>query len=324
MKNKVQLFLLGIVTWIVCTSNLTIENTSILKSKQALGHLLFFDTRLSINNTKSCASCHNPQLYFTDGYRQALGAYADVQIHNTPSVLNTFDDSFLNWAEPIVTNYKQQMLTPLFGNTHIEMGMQQNSVAVLKTIFSSKIYAENKAVKDTINHNWQFVIDCIAEYQKLLFSRNSMYDYYINNKIELPTNIKKGYKLFTKIGCAKCHGGADFNTSPSGNFANNNCIKNYNNEADKGLYNVTKNSADVGKFKIPSLRNVMQTAPYMHNGSFNNINEVLDNYLNNLKLPSSETESKTVIKKRIVVFLESLTDTTVLYNPLFNNPFVIK
>jgi cytochrome c peroxidase len=86
--------------------------------KASVGHFLFFDPALSINGTKSCASCHNPSLYFTDGYRKTLGVYADVQLRNTPSLLNLVNAATLNWADPHTVTFQQQMQVPLFSKAH--------------------------------------------------------------------------------------------------------------------------------------------------------------------------------------------------------------
>jgi cytochrome c peroxidase len=98
------------------------KSTQALSQKELLGRYLFFDTNLSLNNTKSCASCHDPAFAFTDGYRLSVTALGESTIHNAPSLINVAHLKAFDWANPTVTNLEKQMLRPLFGTHPIELG----------------------------------------------------------------------------------------------------------------------------------------------------------------------------------------------------------
>ncbi len=335
------LFFLSIIM-LQCSSNTTniyqqkiaeLPNTLRAKlpnnfAKQAaLGHLLFFDTKLSLNNSKSCASCHNPDLYFTDGYKRTLGAYADIQLRNTPSLINSSSFKTLNWADPNITTFAQQMQTPLFSKAHLEMGMNPKNNKDAKAILLQPQYASNIIIQDTANIDWNTIIECISAYCMLLNSRNSIWD------LKKKTRSKEaeiGRQLFfgNKYNCSKCHGGLDFMTPIHDSLYFSNIqlynSKQYNNLLDKGLFNTTNIAADIGEFRIPSLRNVAHTAPYAHDGSQATLAEVFSkpghyNYFvkSNLLMPKADQYA-------LVKFLELLSDTSIPNQQLFQNPYSLK
>jgi cytochrome c peroxidase len=312
---------------------------------QQIGRQLFYDNRLSINQSKSCGSCHNPNLYFTDGYKQSIGWYGDVQLRNSPSIINSANRKSLNWANPEITDFETQMSTPLFSKQHFEMGMDEKNINQPTLILSAKKYSwfyKDSATPKT----WAFIKLAIAAYCKTIISRNSTYDLFIQTKDSalFTATQWQGYELFfsERLKCGFCHGGKDFDTplKPDDEFAN---IGLYNINGsyahdDNGLYNNTKLRNDMGKFKIPSLRNITKTAPYYHDGSGANLTDVLDNYGKGGKHITSGIfagdgrlhphKNKLVNgftidenqKRALVAFLETLTDTTILLNTWFNNP----
>jgi cytochrome c peroxidase len=245
--------------------------------KARVGHLLFFDTKLSINNSKSCASCHNPDLYFTDGYKKTLGAYADIQLRNTPSIINSVFFKSMNWANPNITTFQQQMQVPLFSKMHFEMGMQANDTAPLKNIFSQKIYVE---LQIPLPKTWVEIVECISAYCSLIISRESRYDSYKNGRHQLTAIEQAGEQFFfQKLQCNACHGGVDFNIPVHDSLQFGNIqlhtLMHYAAAEDKGLESVTKKLYDRGKYRIPSLRNVCETAPYGHDGTMPTIKSIL-------------------------------------------------
>lgn len=310
----------------------------------ALGHLLFFDTKLSINGTKACASCHDPQLAFTDGYRKSLGAYADLHQHNSPSLLNLSSYSSLNWSNPYLHSLKEQMKKPLFNTNPIELGMNQKDTLILMQLKNEPIYKKvlNKILNANNSFNWELVFTAIEAYIQQIESRNSAFDNYNNGNLSaLNQQQLAGKQLFfsKQLQCGTCHGGKDLNTSiDQNNFHNIGLYAQYP-EADKGIAQYTKKNSDIGKFRTPSLRNVAITAPYMHNGSVATLNECIaiferggqyiaygnlkgDGKLNPHKSPI--IKGFTITKEQqqnLIAFLYALTDTTYLQNPLFKNPF---
>ena len=135
---------------------LSVKNGEPQPNKQAiatLGQLFFFDTRLSANNTKSCATCHDPQFAFTDGYRKSMGIYADETQRNAPTLLNSRFLSSLTYADPNIRNYYQQMQKPLFSQHPPELGLNKSDINVLNRFRNDSMYKAifNKAfsIKNT-------------------------------------------------------------------------------------------------------------------------------------------------------------------------------
>ncbi len=292
------------------------DNAEILLGKQ-----LFFDKSLSANGTKSCASCHNPQLSFTDGYRKTLGIKADIALRNTPSLLNMKDNHFFNWADSSLHSVVQQMEGPLFGQHPVEMGMRfQNEVDKQKSI------------------------KAIAAFVQFIVSNRSTYDLHLQTKKPMDSLAMQGKQLFfsNALKCGQCHAGENFNSPlvEADRFAN---IGLYNfapakSAIDSGLAFVTHNANDVGKVRIPSLRNVALTAPYMHDGSAATLKEVIAHYARGgRQLDYGEIPGDGALQKNkhakitgfhinaqetnaLIRFLETLTDTSILQDPLYAFP----
>ena len=296
-KIIVSLFLLCIVY--AFQSKEKSSNSDIAKIN--LGHYLFFEKRLSKTSSKSCSSCHDPNFAFSDGYRKSLGIYADELPHNTPSLINAIEYQSLNWANPDLHDFEQQMYRPLFGKQPIEMGNDENDISILQQFSNDILYNElyKNAIPDEENiFTWQNTIAAIAEYVKNLRSKNSPYDSFLVKKTVFLPVQKEGYNLFfsTKTECSTCHKGDFF--------------------SDSKFYATDKVKAK--KVRTPSLRNVALTSPYMHDGSVATITEAIDicqKYKGKKKLT-------TLQKTAIVNFLYTLTDSTILKNSFFNDPFL--
>lgn len=319
--------------------------------RELLGHFLFFDTNLSLNNTKSCASCHNPAFAFSDGYRQSVTALGESTLHNAPSLINVSSLKAFDWANPSIKSLEKQMLRPLFGTKPIEMGTHKK-LKELKQYFKVKepyktlVFNEFGNI-DTVKVE-KIIINSIASYLRKLNSSNSKFDLFLAGKTNLTDGEKHGMGLFfsKKLGCGNCHQLPNFTISDK-NFHNNyfnTGLYNVKNKDkypahDNGIMQYTQKPADDGKFKIPSLRNVMLTAPYMHDGSVSDISEVIDIYASggrfiasgNIKGNGKENSNKSKLirgfqinkqeKKDLLMFLNTLSDSTIYTNPKFQNPF---
>jgi len=327
------------------TNTYKLKKTSV---EARIGQLLFFDTRLSVNNSKSCASCHIPSLAFTDGLSTPLGAFGDTVIRNTPTLINLADNATYNWAAESITSLEQQSNIPLFGKHPIEMGNDSNNIQSLSFIFSDSKYIPLLKEKKITTIDWKTVKTFIATYVRTFTFQNAKYDWVEKGKANFSKDELAGKKLFfsDRLNCRKCHNGIDFDEPE---FTRMNTYQNiglynigkdslYANN-DNGLYNETKDIDDVGKFKIPSLRNIMLTAPYFHDGSAKNINEVIDSYSNGgreIKYGPNKGDGrlhpnknqfvegfKITPKERmqLISFLKTLTDTSYLKNPFYSNPF---
>lgn len=327
-------------------------NTTQTAIKTTLGQHLFYDTKLSANNTKACATCHAPQFAFTDGYRRSSGIYADETKHNSPSLLNIADRKTLNWAEPNLTSLEKQMLRPLFSTTPTEMGAKNHENIIYQRLTTDSLYRQlfAKAYPKSSNPiNFDHIIQCIALFLRSLKSYNSPYDTYLQTGDTTNFNYmaQKGQKLFfsDQLGCSNCHNGTNFDTPitttiKQPHFANiglYNCNNAYP-PNDFGIAEITQKKADNGKFRIPSLRNVAITAPYFHDGTAATLNDVLNIYQNggrNVTYGNCKGNGKTnpqkdhrlrhfsissAQKKQIIAFLNALTDTSYLQNANFINP----
>lgn len=251
----------------------------------ALGQRLFFDTRLSLTGSKSCATCHNPQLAFTDGYRRSSGIYADETAHNAPGLLNLGSYRSFNWADSTLTVLTEQMKRPLFGTTPIELGMSPTDTLRLHQLAQDSVYGRLLGGRKL---TWTLTLEALEAYLMRLEHRNSPFD-----RHELSAAAAEGQHVFGEKGCDDCHGGRDFNRPAA--------------EADNGFRDV-----GYGRVRIPTLRNVAITSPYMNTGHVGDIQEAVAHGGSTL----SPAE-----KKSLVAFLYSLTDTTYLQNPLFANPW---
>ncbi len=293
LKSAFFLFLLiGSVPafngWISAGTGTQQTQTKLDSLRFALGESLFFDKRLSVTGTKSCATCHNPELAFTDGYRKSPGVFADLHFRNTPTLLNVSRQNYLNWANPNVVPLTDQMDGPLFGTQPIEMGLAKSDTAILAMLSKDPLYTSAiEALFPKSGHrlSWEQVKALLAAYVRTLNSFASPYDLYkAGNKEAISTSAKAGEQLFfsATYGCSNCHRpptfGADSTMVMQEQFANiglyNDGDGNYPPQ-DQGLFRITGQVRDKGKFKIPTLRNLQYTAPYFHDGSAADLNEAL-------------------------------------------------
>jgi cytochrome c peroxidase len=353
------LFIASVIPYESCVRP-SVSPVQVAQNEQAvLGRYLFFDKRLSANGTRSCANCHDPYFAFSDGYRRSPGAFADPTLRNAPSLLNVVYMPTLNWANPDITNFETQMLRPLFNQNPPEMGLfwpkyNQHPVPHSALLLDSVL---QRLQKDTLYKRliaraypahkgpWQpdHFFAAIGAFERSLVSFNSPYDAFMKgDKKALPHSALRGKDLFfsSKLGCSVCHSGhllSDGRMYNIGlyNIANTGAYP----AEDQGLYNITKQTDDKGKFRTPSLRNVALTAPYFHDGSIDRLEEVIRLFAAGgqhiLSGPNAGDGRKSPCKtplikpfslspseeKDLLRFLECLSDTTFRQNPWFRNPF---
>lgn len=322
-------------------------NKHIASAKIALGRWLFFDNRLSYNQQKSCASCHDPKFCFSDGYRTSAGTDGYNVKHNAPSLINVVFLKHLTWADSSMHELAQQMRNPMFNEDPRELGIKGHERLVLNKIAEDPYY--QKAFKEAFPKQLlpiqlDNIIQAIASYESVLTSFNSKYDRYLKgNKKALNQQELAGLKLYQSesLQCANCHDKPTLSQASTLVYANTglyNIASNYPLQ-DQGLFDYTGIAADKGKFRIPSLRNVMLTAPYTHNGSVQTISEMIDIYAaagrnipdgplkgdgakhpNKSKLIKGFTLSS-LEKEQLLAFLNALTDTTNFHVALWKDPF---
>ncbi len=301
--------------FIISCTNDKISNVKTLKEPntlEELGELLFFDSILSINNKVSCASCHKPEFAFADNVPFSFGVDSLKGARNTPSAMNQSSRSFYFYdgrAESLETQAVGPIENPIEMNLPLTELVNKLRKHKQYTAFFKKIVNEIPNSKNCI--------DALVAYEKTLETGNSAFDNYMNKKDTtlFSDAAKRGQQIFNNKGkCFDCHFGPDFTGDKFKNIGIFNGIE-FN---DSARYYVTKKQTDIGKFKTPGLRNVTLTKPYMHNGMFTTLRQVIDYYNDPSKLifnainrdsllekPLNLTEQE---KQDLEAFLKSLTD----------------
>jgi len=333
------------------------DNNPMSVAKVELGRWLFYDKRLSGNETMSCGTCHVQALAFTDGRSHSIGSTGEPHPRSAMSLVNVAYASRLTWANPLRDRLEYQALTPLLGDNPIEMGMtgrEADISALLETDPKYRKLAEIAFPNDEKPYSPLSAVRSIAAFVRSIVSFDSPYDRYLAGDADaLSAAAEKGMGLFfsERLECFHCHGG--FNFTDSTTHANtevepagfhNNGLYNINAsgaypEENTGLFDMTGKTRDMGRFKAPSLRNISLTAPYMHDGSIATLDEVLDHYARGGRLieegPYAGDGRLSPFKSEfiggfelsdeetdaLIQFLSSLSDQSVLTDPNWANPF---
>jgi cytochrome c peroxidase len=288
-------------------------NSTEIKSytKITLGKKLFSEKILSKDSSVSCASCHNPNLAFADTLAYSLGIEGKETSRNTPSVLNMKSRPYFFYDGRAAT-LEEQSLMPIANENEMGLPITEAISRLNQNKTYSKLFFEVFKEKPSSKN----LSAAFAAYEKTLETVDSKYDDWANDKVKFTKQEARGMALFTgeKAKCFDCHFTGDF----TGDDFKNIGLFNGNFLTDSGRYLITKKENDIGKFKVPGLRNVAVTAPYMHNGIFKTLDEVVS-YYNNPKgffphqinldatfnKPLGLTEQE---QKDIVAFLKTLTD----------------
>lgn len=247
--------------------------------KVALGKMLFFDPRLSSSGQIACASCHDPQLGWGDGKRVAFGHDRKLGKRNAMPILNTAFYQKLFWdgrAHSLEDQARQPVMDKLEMHENLQvMEKRVQQYAGYKPLFKKAFGDESIDLTK--------IFKAIASFERTIVSPSSRFDLFIDGKQDAMTDQEVwGLHLFrTKAGCINCHNSGLF---ADNKFHNDGQTLFASANEDLGLYNVTKNPADVGKFKTPSLREVTHTGPWMHHGNFPTLKDVL--FLYNLGNPA--------------------------------------
>ncbi len=327
-------------------------------AKVELGRWLFYDVRLSGNRTMACASCHIQALAFTDGVARSTGSTGEVHPRSSMSLVNVAYASRLTWANPLLDRLEDQALTPLLGDRPVEMGLQDGERRVAELLRAEPNYSElvrRAFPQDADPHSLLNAVRAIAAFVRTINSFDAPYDRYLAGEADaLSAAAERGMELFfsERLECFHCHGGFNFTdstTHANGRVASvgfhNTGLYNLDEggayPADNtGLFDMTGDRRDMGRFKAPSLRNIGVTAPYMHDGSVATLEEAIRNYERGGRLIEegeyagdgrlSPFKSEFVTgfeltdeeRADLVAFLHSLTDESVLRDPQYSNPFV--
>jgi cytochrome c peroxidase len=318
-------------------------------AKVELGRYLFYDKRMSVNGKESCGTCHRQELAFTDGRAHAEGTTGELHPRSSMSLVNVAYASTLTWANPTLTSLEEQALVPMRGEQPIELGLKGHEADFLSAVRGDPVYQRLfpeafPGEKDL--YTLGNVTKAIAAFERTIISLRSPYDRYRwgGDPTAISDSAKRGELLFSSSergGCFQCHGGWNFGGGIR--FAGSEASPNRENEErsgffntgvtayeapNRGLYESTHRTEDIGKFRAPSLRNIAITAPYMHDGSLTTLEEVIDHYAAGGRMDHA---NKSRILRRFALtdgdrrdlmeFLKSLTDEELLRDPRWSDPW---
>jgi cytochrome c peroxidase len=242
------------------------------RDKAELGRLLYFDVRLSADDSVSCATCHVPKFAFTDGAPFSTGIRKQLGGRSAPTVVNRAYSLAQFWdgrAATLEEQVKGPIANPIeMGNNHEAVVQRLRGIAGYRTLFE-QVFGPGEVTIDE-------VAKAVATFERTILSGDSPYDRYQagDRKAMTPVQIHGMDVFFNKAKCDKCHEGLNFSTNAYHNLG----IGTDKPEPDPGRFAVTKNPQDWGAFKTPTLREVARSAPYMHDGSFKTLTEVVDFY----------------------------------------------
>ncbi|MCT4581587.1 MAG: c-type cytochrome [Flavobacteriales bacterium] len=289
-----------------------------IDSEITLGAKLFFDPILSKDQSISCASCHNPEFAFADSSALSKGVSGALGTRNTPTVMNTLSRPFL-FHDGRANSLEEQAVGPI--ENPVEMNLSYTEA--VERVQNSEHY--QYYFKKVFNHSpdSSSILTALAEFQRSLESDGSApHDLWMNEEDTTamsPAQIRGRTLFLTKAKCFDCHFGPDF----TGDEFRNIGLYDAQTLTDKGRYDVTNDSSDLGKFKVPGLRNITLTAPYMHNGMFKTLEEVVAYYNNPYLIVKHPINMDTLMleplnlteeeQSDIVAFMESLTDQNIPY-----------
>ncbi len=330
-------------------------------AKVALGRRLFFDPRLSSTGRYSCASCHDPARSYSDGRKVAVGATGQALPHNAMALVNVAYNIAFGWTEPAPRSLETQMLQPMLNEHPVELGLkgpvrqivaelardpgyrQAFAAAFAEAHADARVGAHSGARPNegpdarpnadrgprpdvpadiTLDH----IVKAIAAFERTLISGNSPFDRYVfgGDSHALSAEAKRGMALFfsRRIGCAGCHSGFNF----SGNWRDA--------EGRTGRASFANDGTSDRPLRVPTLRNLLYTAPYMHDGRFATLGAVLDHYVRVGREPDSthggtrdpRLQAFTLTREerqQLIAFLGSLSDAAFVRDAQAQAPCVV-
>jgi cytochrome c peroxidase len=315
--------------------NLPVDNPLTLQGVQ-VGRMLFYDPLLSRDRSQSCANCHLQVNGFSDSDRFSIGVEGLPGKRQAMSVFNLAWHSNEFFWDGRATLLRDQALLPI----QDPLEMNETLANVINKLSNSQDYKDQfSRAFGSAEVTAEKMALAMEQFMLSVVSSNSKYDRYLAGEVELTESEERGRQLFeteynpffpqfSGADCAHCHGGSNFENDQY----MNNGLDTDDMMTDIGREAVTQNPMDRGKFKVPSLRNIELTAPYMHDGRFQTLEEVIDHYNEGIKM--SSTADPTVIntmesglfltdqdKIDLINFLKTLTDESLATNPAYQSPF---
>lgn len=292
------------------------EGNTFTQARWELGKRLFYDPVMSVDSSISCSSCHDPALAFTDQRLVSLGVAERPGTRNAPTLANVAYHPYFT-REGGVPTLEMQVLVPI--QEHAEF--DYNIVLLAERLQADSQYVQQAQTAYDRPPDPFVITRALACFERSFLSGNSGYDRYKNGvgDHQLSASALRGMELFfsDQTQCSSCHGGFDFTDY---SFTNNGLYEVYE---DPGRFRLTGEEKDRATFKVPSLRNVALTAPYMHDGSISTLPEVVAHYSEGVQEHPNKGEHvhplflTTAEQHDLVAFLESLTDFSFVENPLF-------
>jgi cytochrome c peroxidase len=299
-----------------------------------LGRMLFYEKMLSGDGKMACANCHLQQFAFTDTARFSTGIQGKKGGRQAMTIFNMAwhgNEFFWDGRAHLL---RDQSLKPI----QDELEMDETLENVVAKLSESQLYKDQfiRAFGSTVVTSEKISL-ALEQFMNSITSTNSKYDDFLSDSSVFTASEKRGFRLFSTdynpffpnesgADCKHCHGGFNFENDK---YMNNGLDATF---ADAGRGTVTKNANDNGKFKVTSLRNIALTPPYMHDGRFNTLEEVVTHYNENIKASATldpaleQTREKglfltTQDKADLVAFLKTLTDKKMTTNPEYSTPF---
>ena len=302
-----------------------------------LGRMLFYEKRLSKNNQLSCASCHKQENAFTDTNRFSIGVHGTTGNRQAMAIFNLAWNTnafFWDGRAPLL---RDQSLMPV----EDDLEMDESVENVISKLENDQDYKDQfTRAFGTASITRKRMELALEQFMNSIVSVDSKYDRYLRGIVALDSNEERGRELFfaeynpsfpslSGADCQHCHSGKNFDNRRY----MNNALDSDANMADDGRMKVTNRNSDKGKFKVTSLRNIALTPPYMHDGRFKTLEEVVDHY--NTGMVNSSTIDPALIyplnngglqlstedKRDLVAFLKTLTDEVMIHDPKYSDPF---
>lgn len=329
------------------------EDNPMSEEKVELGRHLFYDRRLSLNETQSCADCHQQEKAFSDGLVTAEGSTGEIHPRNAMQLTNVAYNATYNWAAPEVRTLEEQAHGPIFGTDPIvEMGFAGEEDELLQRLRDEPVYQEmfhGAFPEDADPYTVDNVLKALAAFQRTFLSFDAPFDRVLagdESAVEDAASVLRGWELTDtpRFDCFHCHENPFFSDSHRTELDEVD-VRPFHNiglynldgrgaypEGNQGLYEHTGLDDDRGRFKAPTLRNTTVTAPFMHDGSIATLEEVIDTYIEGGRgdgrhspvkaefitgIPDPTEQEVTDVMN----FLESLTDEGFLTDPAFANPW---
>jgi cytochrome c peroxidase len=274
--------------------------------KVALGRQLFFDERLSVDGTRSCYSCHVCEKGLTDGLPKAIGALNKTLTRSSPTLWNIGYHKEFYWDGRSASLEKQAMAAWQGGNMGAK-DKEQEIVGKFNALAGYRAQFQKVFGSDATPEN---IMQAISAYERTIISGDTAWDKYrAGDESALSEEAKRGWKVFQDIKCTNCHDGALLTDQQYHNVG----VGMDKPEPDAGRFNASKNPADTGAFKTPTLRDIAESAPYFHDGSAATLEEAVDFMLgggkDNPHLDKKNLEKRDITKEQkadLIAFLKSL------------------